>query len=67
MGILEMLGSAWKQVMQPSLGACRRDKFVMVISKHPVWRVVFPTFAASLLRENIKTFPTTYFLPSHYG
>lgn len=67
MGILEMLRSASKQLTRPSPGACRRDVFVMVIFQHPVWRVGFLSFIASLLGENVTAFPTTHFLPSLYG
>ena len=35
--------------------------------QHPAWRVEFLTFIVHLLREDIKAFPTTYFLPSRYG
>lgn len=55
---MEILRSVLKQVAQPSLGAWRRDMFVMVMSSRSEWVVGFLIFIASLLGEDIEAFPT---------
>lgn len=65
MGISEVLRSVSRWVAQPSQSVCRKNMFVMVISKHPEWGIGFLTFITSLLGD-IKAFPTIYFVLSRY-